>query len=663
MKTVYNYLVTILCLLSIGCLPEEPDNSYNFSIKDEKIQEIIRFQDERNTDELLGYTEHPNITYRYAVANALASVQDEKSVSALVTFLKDEDERVRYVAAYALGQTKSADATKPILKSFGEEKSRKVQGALLEAIGKTGDKENLRQISTVRNYRETDTLLLEGQSKGIYRFMTRDITLPEGTTRMIELLQQNTPSSVKQVAADYLRRAKDIKIAQYEKELIEVFEKEATANVRMFLASALGKTKQDSALVVLSNAFDTEKDYRVKVNMIRALRDYPYKKARDLALKAAEDNNPNVAYTAAAYLRKNAAYYDSKIIYKLAEATQNWRVKSELFAAALARTNPAFTKTRYYYSRALIRDFEGSKNPYEKGALLIAMAENPVNLEYIEQVVFDSMATPVIKSYGIQALAEMRINPELDQLAGSKAYTTKARLAQIFKRAIESGDVAMIATTSGILRQEELKMRRAYPGGAGFMDNTLKKLQLPRDVEAYNELKRTINYFRGFDIERGTITPEAKQPIDWELINNLPKAPTAIISTKKGNIEIDLLASESPGSVANFVKLAQDGFFKNKNFHRIVPNFVAQGGCPRGDGWGSLDYSIRSELGPQYYNDEGYIGMASAGKDTECTQWFITHSPTHHLDGRYTIFAKVSRGMDIVHKLEIGDIIESVEIR
>jgi len=82
--------------------------------------------------------------------------------------------------------------------------------------------------------------------------------------------------------------------------------------------------------------------------------------------------------------------------------------------------------------------------------------------------------------------------------------------------------------------------------------------------------------------------------------------------------------NDAPGSVANFVQLANSEFFNGKNFHRIVPNFVAQGGCPRGDGWGSLPYSIRSEIGPQYYDDEGYLGMASAGKDTECTQWFIS---------------------------------------
>ena len=86
-----------------------------------------------------------------------------------------------------------------------------------------------------------------------------------------------------------------------------------------------------------------------------------------------------------------------------------------------------------------------------------------------------------------------------------------------------------------------------------------------------------------------------------------------------------------------------------------------QGGCYRGDGWGSENYSIRSEFGLRKYKT-GSVGMASAGKDTEGTQWFITHSPTPHLDGGYTIFAEVIEGMDVVHQIEIGDKIIDIEI-
>ena len=86
-----------------------------------------------------------------------------------------------------------------------------------------------------------------------------------------------------------------------------------------------------------------------------------------------------------------------------------------------------------------------------------------------------------------------------------------------------------------------------------------------------------------------------------------------------------------------------------------MPDFVIQGGCPRGDGFGGLPETIRSEFSYQEYIEEGMVGIASAGKDTESCQFFITHSPTPHLNGRYTIFAKVKDGMEVVHQLEVGD--------
>ena len=118
----------------------------------------------------------------------------------------------------------------------------------------------------------------------------------------------------------------------------------------------------------------------------------------------------------------------------------------------------------------------------------------------------------------------------------------------------------------------------------------------------------------------------------------------------------------APGTVANFIALVRQGFYQDKTIHRVVPNFVIQGGCPRGDGYGSLDYTIRSELPPLYYDEAGYVGMASAGNHTECTQFFITHSPTPHLDGEYTIFARVTDGLEVVHQTQVGEYIKNIEL-
>jgi len=128
----------------------------------------------------------------------------------------------------------------------------------------------------------------------------------------------------------------------------------------------------------------------------------------------------------------------------------------------------------------------------------------------------------------------------------------------------------------------------------------------------------------------------------------------ATIRCSSGDITIELFGDDATQTAANFIALTRDGKYKDLTFHRVVPNFVVQGGCPRGDGWGDMDYYIRSEFNQHTYGT-GYIGIAHDGKDTGGSQFFITHSPQHHLDGRYTIFGRVVKGMESVNKIDQGD--------
>jgi peptidyl-prolyl cis-trans isomerase B (cyclophilin B) len=133
-----------------------------------------------------------------------------------------------------------------------------------------------------------------------------------------------------------------------------------------------------------------------------------------------------------------------------------------------------------------------------------------------------------------------------------------------------------------------------------------------------------------------------------------PPARRARIVTPRGAIELELLPEVAPMAVESFVRLALGGFYARAIFHRVVPNFVIQGGCPRGDGWGGPGYALRGEISPESYG-VGTVGMADAGLDTAGSQFFITHSPQPHLDGRYTVFARVVAGMGVVDRIQQGD--------
>ncbi|HET6962679.1 MAG TPA: peptidylprolyl isomerase [Terriglobia bacterium] len=134
----------------------------------------------------------------------------------------------------------------------------------------------------------------------------------------------------------------------------------------------------------------------------------------------------------------------------------------------------------------------------------------------------------------------------------------------------------------------------------------------------------------------------------------------AIIKTNKGDISIDFFDSDAPGTVANFVKLAESGFYNGLSFHRVISNFMVQGGCPRGDGTGGPGYSIKCEINPNKHL-AGSLSMAHRGKNTGGSQFFICHSSQPHLDGVHTVFGR-TQDMTVVNAIRTGDKMNEVVI-
>ena len=139
----------------------------------------------------------------------------------------------------------------------------------------------------------------------------------------------------------------------------------------------------------------------------------------------------------------------------------------------------------------------------------------------------------------------------------------------------------------------------------------------------------------------------------------------AIIDTVKGKMEVEFYENDAPKTVQNFVDLSNSGFYNGLTFHRVIPDFVIQGGCPQGTGVGGPGYAIDCELdGDKQYHDRGVLSMAHAGRNTGGSQFFICHSRdnTAHLDRNHTCFGKVVEGVDVIDMIEGGDIINSISI-
>ena len=141
--------------------------------------------------------------------------------------------------------------------------------------------------------------------------------------------------------------------------------------------------------------------------------------------------------------------------------------------------------------------------------------------------------------------------------------------------------------------------------------------------------------------------------------------PKAVIKTEKGDMTVNFFENDAPGTVQNFVKLSKDGFYDGLTFHRVIPDFVVQAGCPKGDGTGGPGYTIDCELdGENQFHERGVLSMAHAGRDTGGSQFFICHSRknTAHLDRKHTVFGKVIEGLDVIDEIRKGDVIKKIEV-
>ena len=644
MKYFFSFLI-ILCVAACQRpLQHNPTTATGVNkFTDPEIRAIYTLQDERKTDSLVLYLHHLNPVYRAEAALAFASVQDKKVIPDLSNLLKDKAVPVRKSAVYALGQISDPAAELALIEQANQEAAPAVQAEILEAIGKCATQKGLDFLTI---FVSPDPVIKAGQAWGLYRTNVKNLNYVKAVATATQiLLTQNSPAA-RLGAAHFLARTPGLDLSGQVVPIIKAAQSDPSADVRMAAAQALGKIKTGQAAATLLQLVQQDPDYRVQINALRTLSNADFLQIKEAVYKSLTHKNPNVALAAADFLLAQAPAQEESRLLASAQSASNWRVRSTLYGAVL-KLHPNNTSVQ-----ATIRTlYAQTTNLYEKAALLSALSQDMSAYPFIQKVTF-SGASPVLASYGMQALADIRSN---------KAFPPafKDTFVKIFRQAIASEDRAIMGIAAGVLQKPELNFRAAYPDYT-FLKTARDKLILPQDMETYLELDKTINFFAGTASASAAQNP-FNHPIDWQVIQKLPRQQQVHLTTPKGNITLQLFVEEAPGSVANFVSLTQAGFFNGKNFHRVVPNFVVQGGDPRGDGWGGTDYSLRSELADLRYL-EGYVGMASAGKDTESCQWFITHSPTPHLDGRYTIFAKVTAGMEVVHQLEIGDKLIKVEL-
>jgi cyclophilin family peptidyl-prolyl cis-trans isomerase/HEAT repeat protein len=305
----------------------------------------------------------------------------------------------------------------------------------------------------------------------------------------------------------------------------------------------------------------------------------------------------------------------------------------DAIAVPLLRDRDARVRTAAFRVAAPWADSTTATNkPYVRSALITALADSDV---FVRATILDALRPRARAADAAIALREWR--------RAARDFDNDARLAAL----------RVIATAW-----------TADSGSFGAIRDSLVAIDPPADP-LEREIGRTVGPWSGWSPRIGTSRPTSwyAEQIRAIVAPDLAGHPAhAIIASERGQIEIVLRGADAPLTVANFVGLARRRYFDRLAFHRVVPNFVAQDGDPRGDGNGGPGYAIRDELNRRWY-DRGAVGMALSGADTGGSQYFLTHSAQPHLDGHYTVFGHVIAGFDALDMLVQDDRIASITVR
>jgi cyclophilin family peptidyl-prolyl cis-trans isomerase/HEAT repeat protein len=603
-------------------------------------------------------------------------------VNLLKPLLESSVAATRSETAFALGQLAQSSTTSLLLQRCSLEKDLDARLALIEAVGKTADASSFQAVNAalVNWFAEQSPLVRAEAALAAARLAQRGFKQTGWSAALADLVSDKN-EEVRWRAAYAVMRLYAGGSASIDStaanKLIAAL-KDRSPSVRMQTARALGAMKTAMALEALTAAGKNDADWRVRVNATAALGNFDF---FDLPARLAlNDTSEHVRLTALRALGnaadrmrrhgvlKNARPLAEFLKVKIKGNQSTWR--EQLTAAT------ALAQILRQDALSDLAPLAEHANAYFRSRLAEALSTTGAAeaFPYLERMARDTAT--IVQIAALEAL------PKLPARIKTQSTT-------LYLEALQRGDAVLTAVAAQNLAADSLR-RHDY---AAAIIAAYQKLQPPIDVEAAQmifaalaqcgdlnaqPLLEAATQFPDKPFARAAaealktltgenhdqLVPKETQPVNdftYKEIQALAKM-RATIQTNKGEVELDFFSEEAPLTTLNFVRLAKKGFFDGLLIHRVVPNFVIQTGDPRGDMWGSPGYSIRSEFSRRRYT-RGTVGMASAGADTEGSQFFITHSDQPHLDGKYTIFARVKSGMEVVEALQVGDRMEKVIIQ
>ena len=631
------------------------------------LQALVDLQVRRNGAALVEALGSPDSLVRARAAFALGSVQDAGASTALRPLLADDVPAVRADAAFALGQIPDSTAGVALAVSLRREATPAVLVEVLEALGKTGGQADLEAALT--------TPLADGlegaRALALARFGLRGVTSDAWADWLAGHLLDPDPEV--RWGASYAFTRSPVDAWRGEARAIRAaFDTLRGDPARMNLARALGRLDAAVDVPRLADALAADPDWRTRVNAAAALRAFGANEAARGALaRAVDDPNPHVAQTAAAAfagLEASAAGLD--LARAALDADRPWTVQAALLPL-LAPADPA----------AVLAWADRQTSAFARAAALRALGAADDGAALTRLFTAARSDDTVLATAALEAL---RARWDAGGYGSRRFY-------EAFEQALRRADLATTATAAPALADSAF-----WPLGAGaLLREVYGTLSAPEDLEAMQAIVQAagqvrdgaeIDFLVGVALRGHPALREAARDalnerlvegvqvsleaggspgtttIDWAQLRAVGPTPRLVLETERGTVVLELDTEAAPQTVQRITTTAARGLYDGVPFHRVVANFVVQGGdYVRRDGYGGPETSIRSEFTRLRYGT-GTVGMASSGKDTEGSQFFVTHSPQPHLDGRYTAFGRVVEGQDVVDQILQGDLVVEARV-
>lgn len=637
------------------------------------FSEILALENGRDTGErlrVLAGDTSPLIRAR--ALRALARVQDPALKPIFLAALGDPESAVRHEAVLGLGLLWEQGDTDPLVAHYGRESDSRVREAVIEAVGRCASAAG--GVSFLAGLVESADTLVAGRAAlalGVAGYRKVDV---KAAVPALLAAARSRAATVRWASLYAFFRGPAEEGLSVARPLL----KDRDPLVRIYAIRTIAAAKRQNLAQSVTD-LTRDPDWRVRVEALKAMAPLKANVLFSLAGLNVDDPNSLVQVTAIETLGDLHADQGLVYIQRILNESEDEGLRSAAIVAKTkiqqdgslpdlkrwkTSTNPAIRRAcaqafgllKSDQARSLLSEMISDKEPLVLAEVVSALTGYP-------QILALSDIQSTLRSDDLAVLTNAA-----SALGQRKDRTSLGTLCDVFQRLKSPSDVEPMVEIARALGRIASPTDTA--GAHGILSPELQKQAIATlkvgitdtDLNVARAAAEALQAIDGLD-HRGEIRAASDAsgfPLHVAEIATPPARQIRLV-TRRGEILFDLFPGAAPNTVANFVRLAAAGYFNGLNFHRVVPGFVTQDGDPRGDGWGGPGYAIRCEYNDLRY-ETGTVGMALSGKDTGGSQYFITHAPQPHLDGRYTIFGRVTQGMDVVARLVRGDRIERVEL-